>query len=77
MGRFYFSIKTSKLIRALKKLGFTIEHGSKHDLAYLKNGPKTTIPRSNTLKKGTSESICEFVVKEAGISEDKLLGLLR
>lgn len=77
MGKFYLSIKASKLIRALKKLGFTIEHANKHDLAYLNSGTKTTIPRSKSLKKGTTESICEYIIKEANISEDRLLELLK
>jgi predicted RNA binding protein YcfA (HicA-like mRNA interferase family) len=76
MGRFYLALKTSRLIRALKKLGFTVEHAKKHDIAYLKSGTKTMIPRTTELKKGTAENICKFVIEQGGISEEELFKLL-
>lgn len=77
MGEFYFPCKRKKLIRALKKLGLSIEHGTKHDLAKcINNGNKTTIPRHKEIKREIIESITSFLL-DKNFEKEKLLDLLR
>ncbi|MFA5086274.1 MAG: hypothetical protein WC468_01600 [Candidatus Paceibacterota bacterium] len=77
MSDFYFSIKKNKLIKALKKLGLSIENGSKHDLAKcIHNGGKTTIPRHNEIKREIVESISSFLLDKE-FDRQKLLDLLK
>lgn len=77
MSEFYFSCKRKKLIRVLKKLGFFIECGAKHDLAKcINNGGKTTIPRQKEIKREIIESITSFLL-DKNFKKEKLLNLLR
>lgn len=77
MSDFYFPCKRPKLVKALKKLGLSIEHGSKHDLAEcVDNGRKTTIPRHKEVKRDIVESIANFLL-EKKFEKERLLGLLR
>ena len=77
MSDFYFPCKRKKIIKTLKKLGFPVERGSKHDLALcIPNGKKTTIPRHNEIKREIVESIAEFFL-DKNIEREKLLKLLR
>lgn len=77
MGEFYFSCKKNKVIKALKKLGFFVEKGAKHDLAKcIDNGGKTTIPRHPELKREIVESIAKFLI-DKDTDKEKLLKLLR
>lgn len=76
MGDFSFPCKYKKLIRALRKLGFLVEHASRHDLAKcVHNGHKTTIPRHNEVKREIVQSIADFLL-EKDIPHQKLLKLL-
>ncbi|MFH1346816.1 MAG: hypothetical protein ABIH10_01025 [Spirochaetota bacterium] len=64
-------------MKALKKLGFSIEPGAKHDLAKcVNNGGKTTIPRHNEIKREIIESIASFLI-DKDFKKEKLLDLLR
>lgn len=73
MSEFFFECKRVKLTKSLKRLGFFIVHGSKHDMVKCKsNGGKTTIPRHNKIKREIVESISKFVL-DKGI--DKILFL--
>lgn len=77
MGDFSFPCKSKKLIKALCKLGFAIEHGSKHDLAKcVHNGRKTTIPRHLEIKREIVRNIADFLL-EKDIPREELLKLLR
>ncbi|MCL5261923.1 MAG: hypothetical protein M1586_01300, partial [Patescibacteria group bacterium] len=63
MGDFSFPCKSKKLIKALGKLGFVVEHGAKHDLAKcVHNGHKTTIPRHVEVKREIVQNIAEFLL---------------
>jgi len=77
MSEFYFPCKRKKLMRALKKLGLSIERGTKHDLAKcINNGSKTTIPRYKEIKREIIESIALFLL-DKDFKKEKLLDLLR
>lgn len=77
MSEFYFPCKRKKIIRALKKLGLSIERGTKHDLAKcINNGGKTTIPRHKEIKREIIESITSFLL-DKNFEKEKLLDLLR
>lgn len=77
MGEFYFPCKKSKMMKALKKLGLSVENGSKHDLTKcIKNGGKTTIPRHKEIKREIVESIADFLL-DKDFDRKKLLELLR
>lgn len=73
---FIFRVE-KKVIRALKKLGFSIENGAKHDLAKcILNGKKTTIPRHSEIKREIVNSIPSFLL-DKDFERQKLLDLLR
>ena len=77
MSEFYFSCKRKKLIKALKKLGLSIEEGAKHDLAKcINNGRKTTIPRHTEIKREIVESVASFLL-DKDFNKENLLTLLR
>lgn len=64
-------------MKALKKLGLSVENGSKHDLARcIKNGGKTTIPRHREVKREIVESIAKFLL-DKDFKRERLLELLR
>ncbi|MEK7067176.1 MAG: type II toxin-antitoxin system HicA family toxin [Patescibacteria group bacterium] len=77
MTDFYFPCKRKKLLKALKKLGLSLENGSKHDLAKcIHNGKKTTIPRHKEIKREIVDSIASFLL-DKDFERKKLLDLLR
>ncbi len=77
MGEFFFGCKRRKLLKALKKLGFLIKSGSKHDLAEcLDNGGKTTISRHREIKREIIKSITDFLLGKE-FDKQKLQDLLR
>lgn len=54
-----------ELERKFRKAGWTLKHGSRHDLAVSPTGQVVAIPRhAGDLKKGTVQQI----LKEAGLS---------
>lgn len=54
-----------ELERKFRKAGWTLKHGSRHDLAVSPTGQVVAIPRhAGDLKKGTAQRI----LKEAGLS---------
>lgn len=77
MSDFYFSAKRKKILKALKKLGMSIEHGTKHDLAScVHNGKKTTVPRHNDIKSEIVDSIATFLL-DKNFEREELLKLLK
>jgi predicted RNA binding protein YcfA (HicA-like mRNA interferase family) len=60
-------------VKALNKAGFTIVH-QKGSHIYLTDGKhKITVPRHETIKKGTLFSI----IQQAGMTQEELLRLLK
>jgi hypothetical protein len=77
MSDFYFSAKRKKILQALRRLGLTIERGSKHDLAScVHNGKKTTIPRHSDIKREIVDSIASFLL-DKNFERERLIKLLR
>ena len=77
MSDFFFPVKRKKVLRALKKLGLSIENGAKHDLALcIPNGKKTTIPRQREIKREIVDSIATFLL-DKDFEREKLLKLLK
>ncbi len=77
MSDFYFPCKEKKVIKALKKLGLSIEKGAKHNFAKcIPNGKKTTIPRHKEIKREIIDSIASFLL-DKDFERQKLLDLLR
>jgi len=77
MGEFYTSAKRTKILSLLRGFGFTFKQSGKHIKAFCpKTGDWTLIPRSNELKNGTVESICDFLV-ERGYDTVKIKKALR
>ncbi len=77
MSDFYFPCKRKKLVKALKKLGLSLESGAKHDLAKcIPNGKKTTIPRHAEIKREIVDSIASFLL-DKDFERQQLLDLLR
>lgn len=77
MSDFYFPCKRKKVLKALKKLGLSIEQGAKHDLAEcITNGKKTTIPRHTEIKREIVDSIASFLL-DKDFERQQLLDLLR
>lgn len=77
MSIFYFPCKRKKILKALKKLGLEVSHGSKHDVAKcISNGGKTTIPRHTEIKREIVKSIADFLL-EKEIEKQELLKLLK
>ncbi|MBI4836804.1 MAG: type II toxin-antitoxin system HicA family toxin [Candidatus Portnoybacteria bacterium] len=77
MSEFCFPSKRKKIVKALKKLGLSIENGAKHDFAKcIHNGKKTTIPRHKEIKREIVESIASFLL-DKDFERQKLLDLLK
>ena len=77
MSDFYFPCKRKKIVKALKKLGLSLERGAKHDLAKcVDNGKKTTIPRHTEIKREIVDSIASFLL-DKDFERQQLLDLLR
>lgn len=77
MSDFYFPCKRRKILKALKKLGLSLEHGAKHDLAEcIHNGKKTTIPRHQNIKREIVDSIASFLL-DKDFERTQLLQLLK
>jgi len=77
MSDFYFPCKRRKILKALKKLGLSVENSAKHDLAKcIHNGKKTTIPRHTEIKREIVDNIAHFLL-DKGFERQRLLNLLR
>jgi predicted RNA binding protein YcfA (HicA-like mRNA interferase family) len=65
MGEFYISTTYSRMLGLLRKLGLEIRQSGNHVKAINPRTRRwTMVPRHKTLKKGTVESICGFLVEE-------------
>ncbi len=61
-----------KIIKFLKKKGFTISQGGLHAHARNENGVFIPVPRHNTISSGVVKSITKKLVEECGMDEDEI-----
>ena len=74
MSRLANANKQAKVIKALKRAGFQIRAGGKHQIVVDENGNfRSTIPRAKELNIHTLRAI----LRQVGLSEEEFLGFYR
>lgn len=69
---FFQQSSYKKIVKFLKKNGFTISQGGLHAHARNENGVFIPVPRHNKVSSGVVKSITKKLVEECGIDEDEI-----
>lgn len=77
MGIFYREGRHKKILRFLKKKGFSIREGGRHVIATHPDDTsiEISLPRHKTLSNGVTEDICKKLV-ELGYDKDEIIAIL-
>ena len=71
MSRLANCNKTAKVVRALRRAGFTQREGGRHTVMQHPNGRFTTVPRHPLINTRT----LRLIVKQCGLTEDEFIAL--
>lgn len=73
MGIFYREGKSKKILKFLKKKGFTMRQGAEHTIATHPQDEEIeiSVPRHKTLSNGVTENICDKLI-ELGFDESEV-----
>lgn len=74
---FFQQSSYKKIVKLLKKNGFTINQGGLHAHARNEDGVFIPVPRHKKVSSGVVKSITKKLVEECGINEDEIRKALK